>query len=218
MAGYNRRSRAPHRRERRSGSSVCGLHFVGGVLMVVGFFGPWIAHKTAALTVTGYELSEFAKFFPQVQGGTVPVRRALFVTPLLAGTISLALVSNRFRAALPWRLAATGLLTVVAASVLPPFQALSAPSYRLQLALVVGGAILTVATLLTPRLADRTRGALLVGLALFGSAPALWQSVLLYPLASELYGMIIRPGWGVLTCTVGAAVLLLASVRRVVRR
>lgn len=218
MARSNRAPRATYRMETRQGSSICSLQFVAPILMVVGFFGPWIAHRTAALTVTGYELSEFAKFFPQIQGGAVPVRRGLFVMPLLAGTVSLALVVNRSRAALLWRLAATGLLTVVATSVVPPFQAISAPPYRLQLALVVAGVILTVASLLTPRLSERTRGAVLAVLALAGSGPALWQSVLLHPLASDLYGMTIRPGWGVLTCMAGAAMLLFVGIRRAVQQ
>ena len=37
------------------------------MLAIVGYLGPWVPHKTAALTVTGLELAEFAKFFPQVQ-------------------------------------------------------------------------------------------------------------------------------------------------------
>jgi len=217
MARANRAPRAPYRTENRQGSSICSLQFVAALLMVVGFFGPWIAHKTAALTVTGYELSEFAKFFPQIQGGAVPVRRGLFVMPLLAGTVSLALVVNCSRATPVWRFAATGLLTVVATSVVPPFQAISAPPYRLQLAIVAAGVILTVASLLTPRLSERTRGALLATLALAGSAPALWQSVLLHPLASNLYGVTTRPGWGVLTCVAGAAMLLFVGARRAVQ-
>jgi hypothetical protein len=186
--------------------------------MAVGFFGPWIAHKTAALTVTGYELSEFAKFFPQVQGGTVAVRRGLFVMPVLAATISLGLIVNRVGGALPWRVVTTALLAGIGASVLPPFQAISTPPYRLQLALVVGGTVLTVFSLLTTGLSQRARGALLAGLAIAGSAPALWQSVLLYPLVSDLYGATTRPGWGALTCIAGTAILFVASARRAVQR
>jgi len=217
MAGSNRSPRAPYRRERRPDSPVCSLQFVAAVLMVVGFFGPWIAHKTAALTMTGYELSEFAKFFPQVQSGTVPVRRGLFVMPLLSGIIALSLILNRSHAAFPWRLAATGLLTVVAASVLPPFQAISDPQYRLQLALVSGGIVLTAASLLTPRLSDRTRGALLAVLAVMGSVPAARESVLLFPLVSDLHGIAFQPGWGMLTCAAGAALLLFAGAQRASR-
>lgn len=214
MARPNLAPRASYGRDRRPMSRACSLQFVAATLMVVGFFGPWVAHKTAALTVTGYELSEFAKFFPQVQSGAVPVRRGLFVTPLLASSISLGLIINRSSGGLGWRVAATALLAGIAGSVLPPFQAISAQGYRLQLALMAAGATLTVASLLTSRLSERTRGALLAGLAVIGSAPALWEGMLLYPLVSNLYGVTIRPGWGVLTHTAGALMLVFAGARR----
>ncbi|HEY68130.1 MAG TPA: hypothetical protein G4N97_07665, partial [Thermoflexia bacterium] len=68
------------------------IRLFGLVLVIAGYFGPWVGHKTAALTVTGPELSEFAKLFPQVQGGVVPVIRALFLTPLVAAAILLGLL------------------------------------------------------------------------------------------------------------------------------
>jgi len=71
------------------------IRLFGLVLVIAGYFGPWVGHKTAALTVTGPELSEFAKLFPQVQGGVVPVIRALFLTPLVAAAILLGLLANQ---------------------------------------------------------------------------------------------------------------------------
>ena len=77
---------------------MLGIWFLGFALVVVGYFGPWIPHETAALTVTGFELAEFAKFFPQVQGGVVPVTRGLFLTPIAAVAILLGLVVSRLAA------------------------------------------------------------------------------------------------------------------------
>jgi len=98
------------RRER----ALCSVEFVASVLILIGFFGPWVAHRTAALTVTSYELSEFAKFFPQVQGGIVPVRRALFVTPLFAATFSLALTVHRSKGRLLFQFGGTVMAAPVA--------------------------------------------------------------------------------------------------------
>ena len=81
------------------------LRLLSLVLATAGYFGPWVPHETAALTVTGFELAEFAKFFPQVQGGVVPVIRALFLTPLVAAAIlfaSLAPVGWQMRFGLHW--------------------------------------------------------------------------------------------------------------------
>ena len=104
---------------------------VGLVLVAVGYFGPWIPHETAALTVPGSELSWFAKSFGQVT-------RELFVLPLIAAAVLLGLTAQRFVARPIARLGvvALGFLVILAslpvltqqrrvlpASVLPGFRA-----------------------------------------------------------------------------------------------
>jgi hypothetical protein len=196
---------------------LCSLEFAASVLIIVGFFGPWVAHKTAALTVTGYELSEFAKFFPQVQGGVVPLRRALFVAPLLAALISLALVVQR-SSARPWqRLAATALAVLLGLLVLPPYQSFLEPGYRLQLILVVVGLLLILLTPLARQLSEQVRGGLFLILALAGAAAALWQAVMLTPLVTGLYGAPVWPGWGLIACTIGLLLLLFVGLRGLLR-
>jgi hypothetical protein len=187
------------------------------VLLVIGFFGPWVAHPTAALTVTGYELSEFAKFFPQVQGGVVPVKRGLFVTPLLAGALSLALVVHRSSKSALVRLAATGLAAFLPLVALPPFQALFESQYRTQLGLVAGACLLSLPTPLVRQLSERVRGIFLLLVAVMGAVPALWQALLLRPLVAGLYGTPIRPGWGFIVCAFGFLTLVIAGLRSIVR-
>ena len=199
--------------EARRASALCSLHFLGSVLVAIGFFGPWVAHKTAALTVTGYELSEFAKFFPEVQSGVVPVRRGLFITPLLCAAISLALVIHRSDKGLLVRLVATALAVLLPLAALPPFQAISEPQYRLQLMLVGLGVLLALVTPLIHHVSGAIRGLLLSLLALSGAVPALWQAVLLRPLVAALYGTVVWPGWGLLVCAIGFAMLLIAGLR-----
>ncbi len=203
--------------EARRESALCSLQFIGSVLIVIGFFGPWVAHKTAALTVTGYELSEFAKFFPQVRGGTVPVKRALFITPLLAAAISLALVAQRSDRSTLSQLAGAALAALLNLATLPPFQAFLEPHYRMQLILVAGGVLMTLTAPLARQLSERARGILLLLLTLMGIAPACWQAILLHPLVAELYRRPVRPGWGLIVCTIGFLILLLASLRDIVR-
>jgi hypothetical protein len=176
-----------------------------------------VAHKTAALTVTGYELSEFAKFFPEVRSGIVPVRRALFVTPLLAGVVSLALVINRSDRGLPLRLGITALTTLLGLVVLPPLQAILEPQYRLQVIVVAGGLLSVIVTPLARHVSERVRGALTLLVALAGAAPALWQVMLLRPLVAALYQRAIWPGWGFIVCIVGFVILLVAGLRSVAR-
>lgn len=203
--------------EARKESALCSLQFIGSVLVVIGFFGPWVAHPTAALTVTGYELSELAKFFPQVQAGTVPVRRALFVTPLLAGTLSLILVIRRSARSPALQLAATALAALLGLAALPPLQSLLEPQYRIQLGLVAGAELVTLPMLLARQLSERVRGILMLCISLAGAVPALWQALLLRPLVAELYRTPILPGWGFVVCTVGFLALAVSSLRSVLR-
>lgn len=193
--------------------ALCSWQFAASVLVLIGFFGPWVGHRTAALTVTGYEMSEFAKFFPQVQGGLVPVRRALFVTPLLAALITLALVVYRSGTHSRLRLAGTAFMALPALAVLPPHQSILEPGYRSQLILVALGMLLTAATALTGRLPQRVRAVLFLVVALVGAVPPLWQYVLLRPLIAELYAASVLLGWGLVVCMIGFLLLVSSALR-----
>jgi len=189
------------------------LHLLGLVLIVLGHFGPWVPHQTVALTVTGYELSELAKFFPQVQGGAVPVTRALFLTPLIAAAVSIGLLGNRPDGRIRKRLFAVGLAGLLVLFALPPLNYVLEPTYRPQLVLVVVGGLLILLTLPTHRLSPRIRGGMIALLALAGAVPALWQFALLRPLIADLYNTSLGLGWGVIACLVGFALLLLSGIR-----
>jgi hypothetical protein len=199
------------------------LRLFGLALVIVGYFGPWVDHKTAALTVTGFELAEFAKFFPQVQGGTVSITRELFYLPLVTVFILFALLTGRTAvrsARLIVSLFAAALLLVA----LLPYsivdgvrQVLTArspftldPQYTGQLALVVAGVVFILLTPLVCRLPRRLQSILVVMLALVGAVPALWQLVLLRPLVVALYSgnEPLGLGWGLVACAAGFVLLL----------
>jgi hypothetical protein len=184
------------------------FHLCGLVLAIAGYFGPWVPHETAALTVTGFELAEFAKFFPQVRGGLVPVVRVLFLAPVIAAAILLGLWINRHDVRATVRVVGTGCAVVLALAALPPYQYLFDPSYRAQLVLAVAGVGLVLLTPLAHRLPQRGRGILTALLALAGGVPALWQFALLRPLIAALYGEPVGLGWGVVVCTAGFALVL----------
>jgi hypothetical protein len=190
---------------------------LGLVLVIVGFFGVWVDHRTAALAVTGPELAEFAKFFPQVQGGTVPVIRGLFLTPVVAVAVVLGLVVSRFATRPAVRLVGTGLSALLALVALPPYEYTFSPDYRLHLVLVGCGVWLTFLTPLTHRLGWRAWGLLLALAALVGVAFPLWQFALLRPLIVALYGQTFGLGWGLVLFVVGSVLLaaegILAAIR-----
>ena len=106
---------------------------LGLLLVIVGAVGPWVPHKTSALAVTGIELVEFAKFFPRVQSGAIPVIRALFALPILAGAVVLAILAHWNAQRTLWRIVLMGLALGIELATVPPYQFLRAPEYRLQL-------------------------------------------------------------------------------------
>ena len=48
---------------------------VGGVVTLVGYFGAWIQHPVAGLTVTGLDLAEYVKFLVPVRTGEITLWR-----------------------------------------------------------------------------------------------------------------------------------------------
>jgi len=195
------------------------------VLIIAGYFGPWVDHKTAALTVTGFELAEFAKFFPQVQGGTVSITRELFYLPFVTAFILLALLAGRSTARLA-RLIVSLFVTVLFLVALLPYSVVNSvrqalvthssltldPQCTGQLALVVVGTVLTLLAPLARRLPRSAWGVLVAFLALAGAMPALWQFALLRPLVVALYGgngnEPLGIGWGLVACVAGFALFL----------
>jgi hypothetical protein len=207
---------------RKSGGIV---RVLGLILVIVGYFGPWVPHKTAALTVTGWELAEFAKFFPQVQGGMVSIARELFYLPLVMVCMSLALLAGRSTAR-PARWIVPLLFAALLVTALLPYSVVDAarqamatraplvvgPQYAGQLALVVAGAALTLLIPLAGRLPRRLQDILIALLALAGAIPPLWQFALLHPLAVALYAVPIGLGWGLIGCAAGFVLLLLSGI------
>jgi hypothetical protein len=197
----------------------------GLILVIVGYFGPWVPHKTAALTVTGWELAEFAKFFPQVQGGMVSIARELFYLPLVTVCMLLALLAGRSTAR-PARWIVSLLFAALLVAVLLPYSVVDAarqalatraplvvdPQYAGQLVLVVAGLALTLLIPLAGRLPQRLQDVLIALLALAGAIPPLWQFALLHLLVVALYAVPIGLGWGLIGCAAGFVLLLLSGL------
>jgi hypothetical protein len=198
-----------------------GLRLLGLVIIVTGYFGPWVAHETAALTVTGFELAHLTR----LQGSPASLTPALFLTPLVAAAILLGLLANQPTNQQTNQLTnqqtnkpANKLLTLAAAllalAVLPPYQFILDAQYRGQLALAAGGLLLVLLTPLARRLHRRAWTVLVALVALAGAIPALWQFALLRPLIVALYNRPLDLGWGLITCTAGFALLLISSIQQ----
>jgi hypothetical protein len=184
-----------------------GLAFLGlGLgLVVVGYFGSWIPHETAALTVPGSELSWFAKSFSEVT-------RELFVLPLIAAGVILSLTVQRHVTRPLARLGAVVLGVLVILASTPVYDSIASPEYRGQLVLMAIGGVLVALTFFTPRLPRRVWGGLIVLLALVGILPALWQFAAFHPRVAALYGDGLGVGWGLIVCAVGFTLVLVRGI------
>jgi hypothetical protein len=186
-----------------------GLPFAGIALAVVGYFGPWIPHATAALTVTGSELNWFSKLFG------LPSRE-LFVLPLVAAAVLLGLTAQRHVTRPLARLGVVVLGVLVVLASTPVYDSIASPEYRGQLVLMIVGGVLVVLTLFTPRLPRRVWGVSIVLLALVGILPALWQFAAFHPRVAALYDDALGLGWGLIVCVAGFALILVRGVLAVI--
>jgi hypothetical protein len=195
--------------ESKSPVAGWGLAFLGVCLAVVGYFGPWIPHKTAALAVTGSELSWFAKPFAQVT-------RELFVLPLIAAGVILGLTTQRFVTRPLARLGGIvfGVLVILAST--PVYDPITSPEYRRQLILMAIGGGLVILTLFAPRLPRRVWGVSIVLLALVGILPTLWQFAAFHPRVAALYDDVLGVGWGLVVCVMGFILLLARGILAIV--
>jgi len=66
------------------------LVILAAAIGLTGYYGPWVAHRAAGLTVIGLDLAEFVKFLPNMSSGQTAIQREVFYLPLLAGSLTLA--------------------------------------------------------------------------------------------------------------------------------
>ncbi len=183
------------------------------MLALVGYFGAWIPHKTAALTITGAELAEWARFFPKPEGREwfylpliavfllITVQTSRSTCPSIRICVPLALIFALLTLLLPYTIL-DNLLRSLAARTPPAIT----PEYRGQVNLLIVTAMLMLIAPWSTRLPPYARGALSALLALSGIIPALWRFISLRAHIAALYGSGSRtmtPGWGLVTCTAG---------------
>lgn len=178
------------------------------LLILLGYFGPWVDHKAAALVISGLDLGEYVKFLTSFRDGTVHIWREGFYWPLVAVSLILSLYVFRKEWGYPWGLR-WGLVVVALMAVLnllPPAWSppvLKSAEFRQQMiALLVCG----LAAAFSPFLAILpARVSALLSLLLV--AAALWWPIrgflAVLPSISQLYNHPLQPGWGMWVMIVG---------------
>ncbi len=177
----------------------------GLILAAVGYLGPWVAHPTAALILTGPDLGEFVKFLP----GGAPPGRQLFYSPAGAVAVLVALFAGRY----PWMIRAPLILLglLMSLQLLPPawnLTALWSSEFRVQTLALAACWILLAAHGWLIRLSRRWIGVGAALVSLAAGALATWQYVRLRPAVGAVYstsGAYQPVGWGMIVCLTGLA-------------
>jgi hypothetical protein len=193
---------------------------VGWLLAAVGYYGPWIDHSTAALTLSGVDIGEFVKFLPGVLEGSLAAIRQLFYLPPVAIVLSMALLVGSRQLRYPWplRILILGLAVPVSLQLLPPAwspDSLRAAEFLAQ-TIALGVCWLALASFwLWGSLPVWLTGSLSASLALAALALSVWQFILAKPAIHEVYGTPASFGWGFFLCQAGLAIIAVGSVRLV---
>jgi len=206
---------APARVAHRSGG-LGWLLPLGWAMAAVGYYGPWIAHDTAALTLSGVDMGEFVKFLPGVLDGSLYVVRQLYYFAPLAVVLSVALLAGSRQLRYPWpaRLAIWILAWPVSLQLLPPawsLASLATAEFRLQ-AIALGACwILLAAFWLLGRLPLWLTGLLSAALSVAAGVLSCWQFLLTKPAIDQVYGQPPAVGWGFILCLAGLAVMVVTE-------
>ena len=214
---------------------------LGLALAIVGYFGPWVDHKTAALVLTGQDMGEFVKFLPEVRAGTAPMIREFFYLPPFAASLGLILLMANKRLAYPLVVRAVMLLAVLglAWAMLPPVwtpQLLVTAEFRKQTVAIAFCLLLLiihpVLRYLPPRRGlepvacpehSRREGLTAVALryaqdtammvlALLGAGAPLWQFFSIREAVNRAYGWPVQVGWGLWVTVLGFLIVMAGTV------
>ena len=189
----------------------------GGILTLIGYFGPWVAHPVAGLVITGLDLGEYVKFLASVRGGEVTIWREGFYLPLLTVSLAFSLYAFDAKTHYGWlmRAALLGIAIVSALNMLPPAWSppvLRQPEFRLQV-IAIGiclGLMLTSPFLaLVPHVMRGALVLLLIVAAIWWPIRDFWRVL---PAISQVYHQPLVPGWGMYVMIAGLMIIFVATL------
>jgi len=204
-----------HQGESNSKSQI--VLILGLALAIVGYFGPWVDHKTAALVLTGQDMGEFVKFLPEVRAGTAVMIREFFYLPPFAAALCLILLMASKRLAYPLVVRAIMLLAVLglAWAMLPPVwtpQLLVTAEFRKQTVAIAFCLLLLIVHPILRHFPSRLTAAAMTALAFLGAGPPLWQFFAIREAVNRAYGWPVQVGWGLWVTVLGFFIFMAGAV------
>lgn len=180
------------------------------LLALVGYFGPWIAHHSAALAWNAFDLFDLLRLLPHIETGALVVNLYALRLPLVGLALWLPLLLSAAPRGVG--IVAGALGAGLALATLPPYPqivgAWSAPGWRVPFWWGVAGLL---GALVLGLWARELRGARpWVGLA-WGALTGLPAGVTLarlLPALREVYAAPVQPGWGFWCAALGWLALM----------
>jgi hypothetical protein len=190
---------------------------LGLALAIVGYFAPWVDHKTAALVLTGQDMGEFVKFLPEVRTGTAPMIREFFYLPPFAAALCLILLMASKRWTYPLVIRAVMLLAVLGLvwAMLPPVwtpQLLITAEFRKQTVAIAFCLLLLIVHPTLRYLPSWLTAVVVMVLALLGAVLPLWQFFAIRKVVNRAYGWPVQVGWGLWVTALGFLIFIVGAV------
>lgn len=188
------------------------IELAAWALAAAGYFGPWIAHPTAALAWNAFDLFDILRILPEIETLALAVNLYALRLPAVGLALLLPLLLAEARPVWRWGAALVGAALLV--NTLPPYAVIRtawrAPGWRVPFWWGVGGLLaLAGLTGFGPRLRDaRWRAWLALAWLLLTGIPAFLTFPRLLPALETLYAAPVIPGWGF--WAYGAGLLTLA--------
>ena len=186
------------------------------MIALVGYCGPWVGRRAAALAWNAYDLFDVLRLLPEIETGALSVNLQTLRLPLVGLAVLLPMLLTGMNRV--WQIGGALVGAGLALATLPPYpeivSAWHTPGWRIPFWWGVG-AMLAAGTALwfAPRLGRYRPWIMLAWLAVTG-LPAAATFTRLLPALRALHGAPINPGWGFWVClgNLGcAAVLILAQ-------
>ncbi len=196
------------------GRIAASLALAGWAAALVGYFGPWVGSRPAALAWNAYDLFDLMRLLPEVETGAIRVSMQTLRLPLLGLAGLLPLLTVELTARRAWRGLALLLGETLVIATLPPYPyivgAWHTPGWCVPF--WWGTAMLLALPALTwaaPRLGPyRLVPRLLLALT---PLPAARTFLRLLPALSRLRAEPITPGWGFWLCGLGFLLIVAAG-------
>jgi hypothetical protein len=201
-----------------AGARLDLLSFTIVLVIVAGYFGPWVAHPAAGLNLSADDLSEWVKFLPTYKAGHSGLIRELFCISIWLAPIGLGMLAGRSRSWL-MKLALLGPALLLVFTPLPKYPELltayQAPEFAPTFWITAGSLVITLGLSLLGRraaLTDRLVAALWI---IFGLAVALIAPLHFIKVLSEIERLYhVSIGWGLVATVLGGLSLSALGARQ----